>query len=729
VPDFLESLRPLLQWLLRTSVQASTLVGLVLLVQWVFRRRISAGWRYGLWMLVLVRLMLPAAPRSGLSLFNVLPSGLLDVDRTEQVAAAPHRPAPAGRAEPETAPLTPGGIAPPALAASESPRIEPVAPVEPAFPAASAGGSPPRQAAASRERTLAGWVQVALAAAWLAGMAALLMRIAVIDLVMAVRLRGLAAREDPQILHLLAECKAVMGVRSSPRVIETSTVTGPALAGLLRPRLLLPPGMIERLTPAELRFVFLHELGHMKRRDVAVNWLTSVLAAIHWFNPILWLAFARMRGDRELACDAMVLSRTSRREGLHYGHTIVKLLERVSGHGARPGVVGVLEDKRQIRRRITMIASFHRGARGRAVLGIALLLALGVLSLTDAPAGGAADKPAANPAPIAKAEKAAPAKAGPGKVASDADARARKALQANVGGLDFVGTPFGEAIEFLRTVSGANMHVNWRALKDPGIDEATEIKNVKLKGVTVEKALQVILADVGPPDIELGFVVDEGVVTISTRVDLARRTVTRVYDVRDLITGAFATAGTEVATGTPAAANLIGIITEAVGSNSWRPLGNTGSINEKDGQFIITQSAMNHELVEALLGQLREARFPEWKQEIHRKLQAPIADLRFENIEFKDVLQFVTEVAGVNIVLDPAADKLPPITFRAEKLTAEQALGLVTRMAKLQWQMANGVVYVSRKDAAPAGPKVAPPGMASGHYGPPMPGGPAGPGR
>src|SRR5438034_5959934 len=57
-------------WLLRASLQASVVIGLVLLAQWLFKKRLSPRWRYCLWSLVLVRLMLPVSPESAFSIFN-----------------------------------------------------------------------------------------------------------------------------------------------------------------------------------------------------------------------------------------------------------------------------------------------------------------------------------------------------------------------------------------------------------------------------------------------------------------------------------------------------------------------------------------------------------------------------------------------------------------------------------------------------------------------------------
>jgi beta-lactamase regulating signal transducer with metallopeptidase domain len=61
------------EWILQTSIKSSVLIGLILLVQWVLRSKLSARWRYALWLLLLVRMLLPFNIESKLSIFNMVP--------------------------------------------------------------------------------------------------------------------------------------------------------------------------------------------------------------------------------------------------------------------------------------------------------------------------------------------------------------------------------------------------------------------------------------------------------------------------------------------------------------------------------------------------------------------------------------------------------------------------------------------------------------------------------
>ena len=188
---------------------------------------------------------------------------------------------------------------------------------------------------------------------------------------------------DQKTLDLLEDCKEEMGVRTYLAVIETSHVKSPSLFGFIRPRLLLPEGSVENLGNRCLRHIFLHELAHLKRHDIPINWLMTLFIGLHWFNPLIWYAFSRMRADREMACDALTLAHIEPEKSWEYGKTIVHLLEKFSRPRRIPGLAAVLEEKSQIRRRITMITKFKKHSLRWSIIALALITALGCVTLTE----------------------------------------------------------------------------------------------------------------------------------------------------------------------------------------------------------------------------------------------------------------------------------------------------------------------------------------------------------
>ena len=99
--------------------------------------------------------------------------------------------------------------------------------------------------------------------------------------------------------------------------------------------------------------------------------------------------------------------------------------------------------------------------------------------------------------------------------------------------LKFQGVTLGDAIDFLRDVSGANLNVNWKALEGAGVTRDTQV-NLHLNGITLRKALELLLSEAGGGD-SLTFDVDDGVIEVTTREIADHRMITRVYPVEDLI--------------------------------------------------------------------------------------------------------------------------------------------------------------------------------------------------
>ena len=118
----------------------------------------------------------------------------------------------------------------------------------------------------------------------------------------------------------------------------------------------------------------------------------TALQVLHWFNPLVWLAFHRMRVDRELACDALALSYAKEEENQPYGRTIIKLLEGFGCSTWAPSMAGTVEHKNQMKERISMIAKFRRTNQWPALAGV-LFIGLGLVTLTDAQTGGKRSTP------------------------------------------------------------------------------------------------------------------------------------------------------------------------------------------------------------------------------------------------------------------------------------------------------------------------------------------------
>lgn len=123
-------------------------------------------------------------------------------------------------------------------------------------------------------------------------------------------------------------------------ICQSERVSSPFVLGFLRPRIYLPFS----LSPQEADYVLAHEQAHIQRGDHWWKPLGFLLLSIHWFNPLLWLAYILLCRDIELACDARVIRKFSREQRADYAQALLSCSVRHSAMVASPlafGEVGV----------------------------------------------------------------------------------------------------------------------------------------------------------------------------------------------------------------------------------------------------------------------------------------------------------------------------------------------------------------------------------------------------
>jgi beta-lactamase regulating signal transducer with metallopeptidase domain/uncharacterized membrane protein len=189
---------------------------------------------------------------------------------------------------------------------------------------------------------------------------------------------------------LLLWVRAWVGVRRSLReaspvdvelpvipipVMMTASRTEPGIVGILRPVLLLPKGLLQRLSPAQTEAVVSHELCHVRRRDNLFAAIHMAVETIFWFHPLVWWIERRLIEERELACDEEVLQRGSDPEAYAEGILNVCKFYKESALVCVSGVAGANLRKRVEDIMINRVAHKLSFARG-ALLSMAALVTL-----------------------------------------------------------------------------------------------------------------------------------------------------------------------------------------------------------------------------------------------------------------------------------------------------------------------------------------------------------------
>jgi beta-lactamase regulating signal transducer with metallopeptidase domain len=184
-----------------------------------------------------------------------------------------------------------------------------------------------------------------------------------------------------------------------PAIVRVSDeIPSPAVAGILRPAILLPPAAAS-WEAAELEAVIGHELGHAARRDCLLNFCADIAVSVYWCNPLVRVAATHMRREAERACDDIVL-RGGAEPGA-YAELLLRLARATHRVARWPRATTAMSRARELESRLIALldgrvsrAPLSR-ARGALLAGAGLLLALPAAALTV----DAAQVPLAQPMP------------------------------------------------------------------------------------------------------------------------------------------------------------------------------------------------------------------------------------------------------------------------------------------------------------------------------------------
>lgn len=196
----------------------------------------------------------------------------------------------------------------------------------------------------------------------------------------------------PELAACLNDEAARIGIknRTLPRLVVCGRVGGPMLAGLRRPVILLPGTAVPG---SALRCALAHELCHWRAGDLIFKWAALFTAAVHWYNPAIWLLVLLFERSCEYACDAVVVAGMGEKERFDYGAALLEL------HSVQLPVSasGFSAAGHRLKRRLIMVLQPEKkntaARRILALLAVTGILAAGLLCGCSAAALSNSEQP------------------------------------------------------------------------------------------------------------------------------------------------------------------------------------------------------------------------------------------------------------------------------------------------------------------------------------------------
>ena len=304
----------MMEWIVSSSV----LIAVMAVLRRVLKGKLNPRLQYALWAIVLVRLLIPVSFfESGLSVQNVR-NEVMETPQVQQVYTAVTAPIPVENYDRVYREVVQEYEA-------QGVNVEEM------------DESDVQTEVYSRMDTIS--VREVLYALWIAGMAVMAAALIGCNARFALRLRR--SREEREVAY------------SPVPVYITGSVETPCLFGAFRPAIYLTPESAE--DEQVKRYVLTHEITHYQQFDHIWAVLRAVCLVLHWYNPMVWLAFRLSRQDGEMACDEGTLMILGEEHRGNYGRTLIALATQTRLRGSLVTATTMADGKKAIKERIVIL--------------------------------------------------------------------------------------------------------------------------------------------------------------------------------------------------------------------------------------------------------------------------------------------------------------------------------------------------------------------------------------
>lgn len=166
-------------------------------------------------------------------------------------------------------------------------------------------------------------------------------------------------------LNLLSDCKESLRIKARIRLYRNAMITSPIMTGIFHPGIILP---VKELGRKELSYIFTHELIHYKKKDLFYKWLIQAVTCIHWFNPFVYLLGKEVNRTCELSCDEAVVSMLDNQAKREYGDLLISFVRADSPYQNPMSSVPLTEGAEQLIERLGAIMKSQKKTKSIKVI-------------------------------------------------------------------------------------------------------------------------------------------------------------------------------------------------------------------------------------------------------------------------------------------------------------------------------------------------------------------------
>ncbi|MBT2600403.1 MULTISPECIES: BlaR1 family beta-lactam sensor/signal transducer [Oceanobacillus] len=186
--------------------------------------------------------------------------------------------------------------------------------------------------------------------------------------------------KNKDVTAIFESCKKQLHISKDITLGTSSSVQSPVTFGFTHTYVVLPSHIDNQMSKEDLQHIFLHELHHVKYKDIHTNYLMMFYQIIYWFNPLVWIALKKMRLDREIACDTSVLNMLDDYEqNIKYGRAMINFIDFTAKKRYNHLTNEFNGSKKQVKQRLEEIMAFQKESKLLKLKSMIIFIVVGLL--------------------------------------------------------------------------------------------------------------------------------------------------------------------------------------------------------------------------------------------------------------------------------------------------------------------------------------------------------------
>lgn len=184
--------------------------------------------------------------------------------------------------------------------------------------------------------------------------------------------------EDIIVNSILRDCLKQLNIKKNIKIYYYNYKKVISLFGIFNSKILISRDYLN-LDDESLKYVFMHELTHYKRKDLVLNLLMLLMISIHFFNPVVWFMFKKIRADIELATDEGVVEKLQKNQIKEYGLTLINMLNLNQTNDYTINFLCMTDTEKNMERRIKMIKNPLKNKSISILIALIAILLIGII--------------------------------------------------------------------------------------------------------------------------------------------------------------------------------------------------------------------------------------------------------------------------------------------------------------------------------------------------------------